>query len=265
MTISRRPTWPWSAAGLVGASVAYELACAGASVALIDASLPGRASDAGAGIISPETFHEPDRQWFDFGTDAGRHLRTLVARLADDGADPGPDAFAECGSLVVALAEHEDPWFSRGPGRWSRARDARRRRDPRRRAPAPCSRRWAGCGGPCYSPSAARVDGRALRARCGVAAEGRGVTVGGDGGDRGRSPRRPGRRRCAASTMSCPAARWCWPGGVVGASHGRGSATELPGDAHQGPDRPRRAARTPTSPVPTGAPTAAGGRSCSRS
>jgi D-amino-acid dehydrogenase len=98
--------------GLVGASVAYELACRGASVALVDAAHPGRASDAGAGIVSPETFHEPDPAWFAFGVGAARHLRSLVARLAEDGVDPGPLAFAECGSLVVAQAEHEDPWFT---------------------------------------------------------------------------------------------------------------------------------------------------------
>ena len=57
--------------GLVGASVAYELACAGVSVALIDASHRGRASDAGAGIVSPETFQEPDEEWFAFGADRG--------------------------------------------------------------------------------------------------------------------------------------------------------------------------------------------------
>src|ERR1700676_59606 len=103
--------------GLVGTSVAYELTCAGASVALIDASPPGRASDAGAGIVSPETFHEADQEWIAFAVGAARHLRALVHRLAEDGADPGPQSFAECGSLVLALAEHEDPWFSEAQAR----------------------------------------------------------------------------------------------------------------------------------------------------
>ena len=62
--------------GLVGTSVAYELTCAGASVALIDASHPGRASDAGAGIVPPETFQEQDTEWFGFGVRAARHLRS---------------------------------------------------------------------------------------------------------------------------------------------------------------------------------------------
>ena len=98
--------------GLVGSAAAYELACAGAEVVLVDASHPGRASDAGAGIVSPETFHDPDEEWFAFATTAAAHLRVLVERLGADGVDTGAEAFAVCGSLVLALAEHEDPWFT---------------------------------------------------------------------------------------------------------------------------------------------------------
>jgi D-amino-acid dehydrogenase len=160
---------------LVGTAAAYELACTGASVALLDASLPGRASDAGAGIISPETFHEPDPEWFEFGTEAAGHLRSLVARLAEDGADPGPDAFAECGSLVVALAEHEDPWFSE-VGAVVRARSPEVTEidtDDARAMFPPLGRLWRAL----HSPSAARVDGRALCAALRVAAQRRGVTL----------------------------------------------------------------------------------------
>jgi D-amino-acid dehydrogenase len=146
--------------GLVGTSVAYELACAGASVALIDASLPGRASDAGAGIISPETFQESDRQRFEFGLEAGRHLRVLVSRLAADGAEAGPETFAQCGSLTVALAEHEDPWFTEAhtlitahsPDLTEIGADEAREMFP------PLGRVWRAL----HNPSAARVDGRLL-------------------------------------------------------------------------------------------------------
>ena len=161
--------------GLVGACVAYELACAGASVALIDASLPGRASDAGAGIISPETFAEPDEAWFEFGAAAGRHLRSLVARLAADGVDTGPDAFAECGSLVVALAEHEEPWFTairalvtaRSPDITEVSVDDARALFP------PLGRPWRAL----LSPSAARLDGRGMCVAVREAAARRGVTL----------------------------------------------------------------------------------------
>jgi D-amino-acid dehydrogenase len=160
---------------LVGASVAYELACRQASVALVDASHPGRASDAGAGIVSPETFQEPDPEWFAFGVGAARHLRALVARLAEDGADPGPEAFAECGSLVVAQAEHEDPWFTevhalvttRSPTVTEIPTDEARAMFP------PLGPLWRAL----HSPSATRVDGRALCHAVRAAAQRRGATI----------------------------------------------------------------------------------------
>jgi D-amino-acid dehydrogenase len=161
--------------GLVGSSVAYELSCAGASVALIDASHAGRASDAGAGIVSPETFQEADTEWFGFGVSAARHLRSLVARLAEDGADPGPEAFAQCGSLVVALAEHEDPWFTevlelvnaRTPGIAEITAVEARAMFP------PLGPVWRAL----HSPTAARVDGRTLCASLRSAAQRRGAKV----------------------------------------------------------------------------------------
>jgi len=161
--------------GLVGASAAYELACAGARVALVDAPLAGRASDAGAGILSPETFAETDDRWFRFGADAAVHLRALVRRLAEDGAEPGPDAFAQCGSLVVALAEHEDPWFS-GVLRLAVDRSplvAEITPDEARAMFPPLAPPWRAF----HSPTAARVDGRQLRALVLDAARHRGVDV----------------------------------------------------------------------------------------
>jgi flavin-dependent dehydrogenase len=41
--------------GLVGTALAYELAIAGARTALVDRHDHGRATDAGAGILSPES------------------------------------------------------------------------------------------------------------------------------------------------------------------------------------------------------------------
>ena len=161
--------------GLVGNAVAYELACAGAGVTLVDASHPGRASDAGAGIASPETFLEPDATWFEFGVGAARHLRSLVARLAEEGADPGPEAFTECGSLVVALAEHEDPFFAEALALVG-ARTPGISEIPIREARAmfpPLGQPWRAL----HSPTASRVDGRRLSAALRAAAERRGVTV----------------------------------------------------------------------------------------
>lgn len=41
--------------GLIGAALAYELVGRGAPVSVIDAAHPGRATDAGAGILSAAT------------------------------------------------------------------------------------------------------------------------------------------------------------------------------------------------------------------
>ncbi len=161
--------------GLVGAAVAYELACAGMGVALVDGAMPGRASDAGAGIISPETFHDADPEWFGFGWRAARHLEALVARLADDGGGPATDAYAPCGSLVVALAEHEDPWFAEVLG-YATARDPEVGEIPAPEARAmfpPLGHVWRAL----HNPRAARVDGRQLRAMILAAARARGATL----------------------------------------------------------------------------------------
>jgi D-amino-acid dehydrogenase len=96
--------------GLVGASLAYELASRGTDVVLVDDHHPGRASDAGAGILSPETNWNPDQAWFSFGMAAADHYRSLVDRLAEDGAtDTG---FTECGLLLLAVDPGEDEWFA---------------------------------------------------------------------------------------------------------------------------------------------------------
>ncbi len=146
--------------GLVGTSAAYELACLGADVVLVDAAHPGRASDAGAGIVSPQTWRDEDDAWWEFGCDAAAHLTGLVTRLGEEGCDPGAAAFARCGSLVVALAEHEDPWFEeslrtirrRSPGVVEIPGDEAVERFP------PLATPWRAL----HNPEAARVDGRRL-------------------------------------------------------------------------------------------------------
>ncbi len=161
--------------GLVGSAVGYELACAGAEVVLVDSGDPGRASDAGAGIVSPQTWRDPDDSWWRFGCDAAAHLSDLVERLAGDGADAGPATFARRGSLVVALAEHEDPWFEeaasvirgRSPG-------VEEVDPPRARAKfPPLGRVWRSL----YNPDAARVDGRRLTRALRDAGASRGVLI----------------------------------------------------------------------------------------
>ncbi len=100
--------------GLVGASLAYELVTAGATTVLVDRHDPGRATDAGAGILSPETFQDPDPDTFAFGLAAAHHYESLVARLRDDGvADTG---FAVTGSLLIAERPGDDEVMERAAG-----------------------------------------------------------------------------------------------------------------------------------------------------
>jgi D-amino-acid dehydrogenase len=92
--------------GIVGSSLAYELVTAGASTVLVDRHEPGRATAAGAGILTPETNRHPEEAFFHFGMDAGRHYGSLVERLADDGmADTG---YQTTGSLLVAERPGDD-------------------------------------------------------------------------------------------------------------------------------------------------------------
>jgi D-amino-acid dehydrogenase len=147
--------------GLVGTALAYELVTAGADIVLLDSHHPGRATDAGAGILSPETTWNPDAGWISFGLAAASHYRTLIARLAEEGA---PDTgYAQCGLLLVASEPGEDDWFAtqadqamaRSPGvvcevTPPQATDLFPPLGPVRRA--------------LHNPAAARIDGRLITA-----------------------------------------------------------------------------------------------------
>ena len=92
--------------GIVGASTAYHLARDGADVLLIDRRDEGRATDAGAGILSPATSsREADDAWFRFAVDAVSYYPELVERLRGDGAEE--TSYATTGALTVAADEGE--------------------------------------------------------------------------------------------------------------------------------------------------------------
>jgi D-amino-acid dehydrogenase len=97
--------------GLVGLSLAFELAGGGASVTIVDAGFPGRATDAGAGILSPDTSADADRDSFEFAFEAAAHYPTLLAQLGAEGIDTDGTGYARCGLLSVGLRPHEDAWF----------------------------------------------------------------------------------------------------------------------------------------------------------
>lgn len=161
-------------AGLVGLCLAYELACLGLSVTVADAAHPGRATDAGAGILSPATSHDTDTELWPFLHHCGAHYPQLLRRLEEDGADVAGSGYGMCGLLSLGLREHEDSWFApfaeiilqRGAGEVAEISpdEARRLFPPL----GPVHRAL-------YSPSSARVDGRGMAAAVRTAALQRGV------------------------------------------------------------------------------------------
>jgi D-amino-acid dehydrogenase len=162
--------------GLVGLTLAYELAELGAEVVLIDAGLPGRATAAGAGILSPDTTAVDDDAWWDFSQGAGAHYPMLLQRLAGDGIDTSGTGYGRCGLLSLGLRPHEDSWFApfaeivmrRSAGRVAEI------------SPAEAVDRFPPLGlvdRALYNDTACRVDGRGMAAALREAAQVKGVRV----------------------------------------------------------------------------------------
>jgi D-amino-acid dehydrogenase len=91
--------------GLVGVAAAYELGKRGARVLSCDRADPGRATDAGAGILSPETTERDDPAWVELCRRAGEHYDRLVGTL------PGDVGFERCGILKLATRASDVPAF----------------------------------------------------------------------------------------------------------------------------------------------------------
>jgi len=160
--------------GLVGTALAYELVTAGARVALVDRHDPSRATDAGAGILSPETMSNPDPAWFELSMGAADHYRTLVPALEAEGRRS--TGYAVTGLLRVGFREWEDDLFADNVA-LARERcpdevepvttdEARRRFPPL----GDIRNAW-------YSKRAARIDGRAITAALLDAARAAGADV----------------------------------------------------------------------------------------
>jgi D-amino-acid dehydrogenase len=145
--------------GLVGAACAYELARDGRTVVVLDRHDAARATDAGAGILSPETYASSVAPYLALADAAGDHYRALVRDLAELGV---PDTgYAVCGalrvafdateddlyagSLAIALARHDDVLEQIGTD------------DAHEMFPPVADVRHA-----LFNPRAARVDGRAM-------------------------------------------------------------------------------------------------------
>ena len=167
--------------GLLGTATAYHLVCAGARTLLVDRADVGRATDAGAGILSPETNSRDPESWFRLAVEAVEYYPALVERLsAEQGGDTG---YAQCGKLVVAVSDDEIEPFGR-------ARQVIFERQRARGLPKPGDLHditaaeardlfppLAPVHGAVYSHRAARVDGRLLNRALRTAAELRGLVV----------------------------------------------------------------------------------------
>ena len=158
--------------GLVGAACAYELARDGHRVTVFDRRDPGRATDAGAGILSPETMGGMAEPFLDLADLAGAHYAPLIAALAELGApDPRYDV---CGALRVAVREFDDPYYAANVEA-SRARHPEVLETLTPEQARECFPLLGEVRAAVLSARGARVDGRALVAALEFAARALGV------------------------------------------------------------------------------------------
>ena len=164
--------------GLAGLSVAYELIAAGARTLLIDRQDAGRATDAGAGILSPETTKNEDDRWFRLVLACGERYPQLAAELEAGGHEHG---WSRCGLLTLALADWDQETYE-----WA-AKLALGRRDARgvpaddglsEISPSEARALFPVLGDvtrALFNRGAARVDGRRFSAAMASAAMARGL------------------------------------------------------------------------------------------
>jgi D-amino-acid dehydrogenase len=109
--------------GVVGLSTAWHLLQGGARTLLVDGAHPGRASDAGAGILSARPHIAAEDPYERLAAQALRYYPKLIERLAAEGA--GDAGYAVCGSLTVAVSADELTGLEQvlaGLRRWPEAR-----------------------------------------------------------------------------------------------------------------------------------------------
>jgi D-amino-acid dehydrogenase len=88
--------------GIVGSAVAYHLARDGHGTVLVDRGDAGRATDAGAGILSPPTSsRNASDEWFRLAAPAVQYYPDLVDELRETGIEE--TGYTRCGLLAVAM------------------------------------------------------------------------------------------------------------------------------------------------------------------
>lgn len=102
--------------GIVGSSIAYHLARAGIETLLVDRADDGRATDAGAGVVSPATSSQTASDaWFSLAVAAFDYYDDLHERLAVE--QDGPTGYDPRGLLAVAIDDDELEEFEALSGR----------------------------------------------------------------------------------------------------------------------------------------------------
>lgn len=167
--------------GIVGLSAAYHLVTAGARTLLVDRNDAGKATAAGAGIMSPESSGTDSDAWFDFALEAVDYYPTLIGRLAAD--DAGETGYAPTNQLVVAASPDEDAAFEQARQRVfarQRRRGSPSEADLHQIDAAAAQRLFpqlAEVRSAIFYRNAARVDGRLMAGALRRAAERHGLTI----------------------------------------------------------------------------------------
>jgi D-amino-acid dehydrogenase len=163
--------------GVVGASTAWHLVRAGVQTLLVDRQDVGRATDAGAGILSTATRIDDPDPIERFEARAAAYYPVLIEHLREDRA--GDTGHGVCGSLTVAVDDDEIAHFNEvrtGLRRWRAAKDhgftAIGLREAKALFPP-----LAEAKGAIHCGRGARVDGRSLAAALLRAAAQRGLEV----------------------------------------------------------------------------------------
>jgi D-amino-acid dehydrogenase len=170
--------------GVAGISTAYNLVCEGAKTLLFDRQDVGRATDAGAGIISPYTLATvipyKSEAHFQFTVKASEYYPQLMEQL---GVKPGSTVYAECGILLVAVSEDELEPFEQARSKICKQLEEHGLSPesdlPRLSAKEACELfpTLAEPKAAMFNPKAAQVDGRELSQTLYQAAEKQGLTV----------------------------------------------------------------------------------------